>query len=147
MVVSLALAWLIVARAMMKRTLVPMGVVVTVGLAMAVGCGQHDPTAPLVGDYRLKRSSAAAKDVCLTGGKNPDWLCESTGKITQIGWNDQFIVAKINVTSKEFLVIDVREEYYYVVGAEQLDDQMPEVRDVEMHDVAEVWHGLRLAGV
>ncbi len=147
MVVSLALAWLIVARAMMKRTLVPIGVVVTVGLAMAVGCGQHDPTAPLVGDYRLKRSSAAAKDVCLTGGKNPDWLRESTGKITQIGWNDQFIVAKINVTSKEFLVIDVREEYYYVVGAEQLDDQMPEVRDVEMHDVAEVWHGLRLAGV
>ena len=117
------------------------------GLAMAVGCGQHDPTAPLVGNYRLKQSSTAAKGVCLSGGKNPDWLCESTDKITQIGWNDRFITAKINVTSKEFLVIDVGEEYYYVVGAEQLDVQMPEVRDVEMHDVAEVWHGLRLAGV
>lgn len=143
MVVSLALAWLIVARAMMKRTLVPIGVVVAAGLAMAVGCGQHDPTAPLVGDYRLKRSSAAVKGVCLTGGKNPDWLCESTGKITQIGWNDRFIAAKINITAKEFLIIDIGEEYYYVVGAEQLNDQMPEVRDVEMYDVAEVWQRLR----
>ena len=59
MVVGLALAWLIAAGATMKRTLGGIWVVVTVGLAMAVGCRSPDPIEPLVGDYRLKRSSAA----------------------------------------------------------------------------------------
>jgi len=94
----------------------------------------------LIGDYWIARSSARVGDqFCVTGGKWPKWLCEETMRATAVGWDDEFLVIRIGLPSKEYLVIDVGSDAKFVVDKQSLSD-WSEVSGVEMFTWEEAWN-------
>ena len=93
----------------------------------------------LVGDYWIARSSTQNGDeFCVTGGKWPKWLCEETTRATAIGWDDKFLVVRIGLPSKEYLVIDVGSGAKSVVDKQSLSD-WSNVSDIKMVDWEVAW--------
>jgi len=94
----------------------------------------------LVGDYWIAKSSNRAGDeFCVTGGTWPKWLCEETMRASAVGWDDQHLVIRIGLPSKEYLVIDVQSDSNFVVNEQSLSE-WSEVSDIEVLTWDEVWN-------
>ena len=68
-------------------------------------------------------------------------LCDTTAGATAVGWDDRFIGVRIDVPSKEFLLIDTEMGLIWVLSAAEFAET-PEAKDLRMIPVDHAWRQL-----
>jgi len=119
-------------------------------VSVLVSCGGPSSGVTIVESRQLDDRYWLAKTTsnrfCVGNENHGDLLCESTEHATQIGWNDRFIGVRINVPSKEYLLIDTSLGYIWVLGEVEFSES-PEAQRLTMIPVEDAWRQLGRHGV
>ena len=119
-------------------------------VSVLVSCGGPSSGVTIVESRQLDDGYRLAKTTsnrfCVGNENSQNLLCESTEGATQIGWHDRFIGVRINVPSKEYLLIDTSHGYIWVLGEVEFDEA-PEAQLLTMMPVEDAWRQLGRHGV
>ncbi len=78
---------------------------------------------------------------CVHAASGLEPLCDTTTGANAVGWNDRFVGVRIDVPSKEFLLIDTERGFIWVLSAEEFAEA-PEAKDLRMIPVDHAWRQL-----
>ena len=119
-------------------------------ISVLVSCGGPSSGVTIVESRQLEDGYWLAKTTslrfCIANENRPSLLCESTEHATHIGWHDRFIGVRINVPSKEYLLIDTSDGYIWVLGEAEFSEA-PEAQRLTMMSVEDAWRQLGRHGV
>ncbi len=119
-------------------------------VSVLVSCGGPSSGVTIVESRQLDDGYWLAKTTsntfCVGNENSHNLLCESTERATQIGWHDRFIGVRINVPSKEYLLIDTSLGYIWVLGEVEFSEA-PEAQRLTMMPVEDAWRQLGRHGV
>jgi hypothetical protein len=90
--------------------------------------------------YSLAKSSAGS--YCVASDDALILPCGSTVEVSEIGVADRYVAVRINVPSKEFLLIDTVEHLVWVLDAAAFKTT-PEAQGVKMVEVEQAWSQLQ----
>ncbi len=119
-------------------------------VSVLVSCGGPSSGVTIVESRQLDDGYWLAKTTsdrfCVGNENHGNHLCESTEHAAQIGWHDRFIGVRINVPSKEYLLIDTSNGYIWVLGEAEFTEA-PEAQRLTMMPVEDAWRQLGRHGV
>ena len=115
---------------------------------MYCGCGGTSGYAvsdsrELNDEYRL--ANVEDGRFCVTRHPRGDLLCQSSISCSEIGRARDLIAVRIDVPSKEYLLIDTAKGYIWVLDREQFN-RSPQTQGIEMLPAEKVWSALGIAG-